>query len=120
MKIKQVIIRSLLLFFLIVFHSCRPKKPDFIISENFEFIEDRNGSAIRSMIVEQFDTINNFIGKKYVYKNPDSEGKSRVYLFSDNEGYHFNGDTINLSRGFIYKLYIKTLGFADTLIFEPK
>lgn len=120
MKARKVVISSLLLIFLIGFYSCRPKKPDFVISENLEFIEDKNGSAIRSMIIEQYDTINNFIGKKYVYKNPDSEGKSRIYLFSENEGYHFNGDTINLSKGFIYRLYIKTLGFADTLVLEPK
>lgn len=120
MRTKHVVISSLLLVFLIGFFSCRPKKPDFIISENFEFVEDKNGSVIRSMVVEQYDTNKNFIAKKYFYKNSNSEGKSRVYLFSENEGYHFNGDTITLSKGFIYNLYIKTLGFADTLVLKPK
>ena len=120
MRTNQIIISSLLLLFSIGLYSCRPKKPHFVISENFEFVEDKNGSAVRSMVIEQYDTANNFIRKKYVYKNSDSEGKSRIYLFSENEGYHFNGDSLSLNKGFIYKLYIKTLGFADTLILKPK
>jgi hypothetical protein len=119
MKTIKRITGSLLIVVLIAFYSCRPNKPDFIIGEKFDFVEDKNGSAIRSITIAQYDTINNFIGKKYIYKNPDSEGKSRVHLFSENEGYHFNGDTIRLRQGFIYKLYIKTLGFADTLVLKP-
>lgn len=120
MKTKYIVRSSLLLIFLIGIFSCRPKKPDFIISENFEFIEDKNGSAIRSIVIEQYDISKNFIGEKNIYKNSNSEGCNRIYLFTENEGYHFSGDTITLRKGSIYNLYIKTLGFADTLTLKPK
>jgi hypothetical protein len=119
MRGAKMIIGSLLLTLLIGFHSCRPQKPDLIVSKGFDFIEDKNNSPIRALTIEQYDTGNNFIGKKNIYKNSDNDGKSKIYFFTENGGYHFNGDTLRLGRGFVYKLYIKTLGFADTLVLKP-
>lgn len=110
----------LIAFSLVGGYACGLKKPDFGIGKNFEFIEDRNGSTIRYVVIEQYDSINNFVGKKYIYKDGDSEGRSRIYLFSENKGYYFNGDTLKLSKGFIYKIHIRTLGFVDSLVLKPK
>lgn len=101
------------------FYSCRPKQPDFMISKDFRFIEDRNKSIIRNVEIEQYDTKNNFVGAKYIYKNTTSEGKYKIFLFSNNEGYYYNGDSLNLQKGFTYKIYIRTLGFADSVVFRP-
>lgn len=120
MRAEHMIILFLLSVILIGFYSCQKKEPDYSISKDFGFIEDKTKSLIRSVTIKQSDRGNNFIGEKNIYKNPNSIGKSRIYLFSDNEGYYFNGDTFQLRKGFVYNLYIRTLGFSDTLVFTPK
>ncbi len=109
-----------MLLALIALWSCKPDRPSFVLGEKSDFVEDKNKSIIRSLVIEKYDTINNFVGKKYIYKNPDSDGKSKIYLFAPNEGYHVTGDSLNLKKGFTYRLYIKTLGFADTLILNNR
>ena len=101
-------------------HSCWPNKlPEFVISDNFEFVKDKNGTIVRNITIEKYDIDSNFMGKKYIYKNSDSEGESLIYLFANNEGYHVTGDTMRLGKGFVYRVYLRTLGFADTLVFKP-
>ncbi|MEX6688858.1 hypothetical protein QTN47_15225 [Danxiaibacter flavus] len=119
MKVIQIAVFFYLPTILVVFYSCHAKQPVFLISKDYEFVEEKNNSPIRAVAIEQYDTLNNFIGKKNIYKNLNGDGKSKIYFFLENEGYHFNGDTLRLSKGFVYKLHIETLGFSDTLVFRP-
>ena len=103
-------------FSLVAFLSCKPKAPNFVLGEDYEYILEKNGTVIRDIEVEQYDG-SSFIGKKYIYKIDTLDGSSKVYLFSKNIGYYESGDNVVLRKTSSYKIKVSTLGFKDSLKF---
>lgn len=115
---KNLINIGLLYFLLFFLNSCKPKSPAISLSKDYQYVSDANGNAIRELTIEQYDSSNNFVGKKYLYKYDTSSGENKLFLFRRNMGYKQNGDSLFLAKGNRYSLTVFTLGFKDTLIFR--
>ncbi len=57
--------KLLLVFGLAMLHSCWPNKlPEFVVSENFESVKEKNGIIIRNITIEKYTIDSNFVAKK--------------------------------------------------------
>jgi hypothetical protein len=116
MNMRSILNSLFATIFLLVLASCKAKAPDFSLSEDFEYVMEKNGTTIREVEITQFVGAK-FVGKKYIYKVDSLEGSSKVFLFDKTAGYYYNGDSINLRKASSYRIRISTLGFKDTLNF---
>ncbi len=97
---------------------CNPQKADFYFNATNNYVENRSGGIIRSVEIRKFDKKGNFSGWKNIYKASESEGSSRIYVFSENKGYIVSGDSLSNEKGFLYEVKLKALGFYDSLHFD--
>lgn len=113
---KTLLLKTILLISL---YACETSTPKFEINGELKTINAPKGVILRAIAIEQYDNLGNFIGKKNIYKNPKSNGGNIVYLFQENPDYYFNGDSLAIKKGDIYRIKIKVLGFDDSLTFKP-
>jgi len=93
-----------------------PLSISLVTENNRIYILSRHNVKLKDINVYVYDKDGNFMCNWSAYKEENSNGSSKLYLFEKNLGYMNHMNCHDIHNEFFYKIYVESIGYKDSLI----